>query len=80
MRPSVPEKLRYARGAVGQSAERVTRLAHPYPLLGSRIDKLLRLALLPFLRTKLARLRCVRIARRIELVRDGRIKALHANW
>ncbi len=49
---------------------------HRYFIVASRIDELLRLVCLPFLRPKPARLRCVRIAHHIELVRDGQIKAL----
>jgi|SRR6516162_862253 len=47
-----------------------------YFIVGSRIDELLRLACLPFLPTKLARLRCVLVAHRVELIRYGQIKAL----
>ncbi len=47
-----------------------------YFIVGSRIDELLRLACLPFLPTKLARLRCVLVAHCVELIRYGQIKAL----
>ena len=40
------------------------------------IDELLRLACLPFLPTKLARLRCVLVSHCVELIRYGQIKAL----
>src|SRR6516225_10960357 len=44
-----------------------------YFIVGSRIDELLRLACLPFLPTKLARLRCVLVAHCVELIRYGQI-------
>ena len=45
-------------------------------IVGSMIDELLRLACLPFLPTKLARLRCVLVSHCVELIRYGQIKAL----
>src|SRR5262249_29270695 len=47
-----------------------------YFFVASRIDELLCLPCLPFLRPKLARLCCELIAHKVELMRHGQIKAL----
>ena len=45
-------------------------------IVGSMIDELLRLACLPFLPTKLARLRCVLVSHCVELIRYGQVDAV----
>jgi hypothetical protein len=47
-----------------------------YFIVGPRIDELLRLACLPFLPTKLARLRCVLVPHYVEFMRHCQIEAL----
>ena len=47
-----------------------------YFIVASRSDELLRLACLPFLRPKLARLRCELVPHEVEFMRHSRIKAL----
>jgi len=57
-------------------ALRFNTLSSVMLIVGSMIDELLRLACLPFLPTKLARLRCVLVSHCVELIRYGPIKAL----
>ena len=58
-------------------ADRVPlRFIRRYFIVASRIDELLRLPYFPFLRLKLARLRCELVPHYVELMRHGQIKAL----